>query len=62
MEKYHIDGWRFDVAKLANTSAATVSKVMNGSYSISEETAERVKAAMEQLHYLPNQCARNFAN
>lgn len=51
-----------DVAKLANTSTATVSKVMNGSYSISEETAARVKAAMEQLHYLPNQRARNFAN
>lgn len=51
-----------DVAKLANTSTATVSKVMNGSYSISQETAERVKAAMEQLHYLPNQRARNFAN
>ena len=51
-----------DVARLANTSTATVSKVMNGSYSISPETAERVKAAMEQLHYLPNQRARNFAN
>lgn len=44
-----------DVAKLANTSTATVSKVMNGSYSISEQTAQRVREAMEQLHYLPNQ-------
>lgn len=51
-----------DVAKLANTSTATVSKVMNGSYSISEQTAQRVREAMEQLHYLPNQRARNFAN
>ena len=51
-----------DVARLANTSTATVSKVMNGSYSISEETADRVKKAMEQLHYLPNQRARNFAS
>lgn len=51
-----------DVARLAGTSTATVSKVMNGSYSISEKTAKRVKQAMEELHYLPNQRARNFAN
>lgn len=51
-----------DVARAAQTSTATVSKVMNGSYSISEETALRVKKAMEELHYLPNQRARNFAN
>ena len=31
-----------DVAKLAGTSTATVSKVMNGSYSISQETADKV--------------------
>ena len=31
-----------DVAEKANTSIATVSKVMNCSYSISEETVERV--------------------
>ena len=39
-----------DVARAAQTSTATVSKVMNGSYSISEETAMRVKKAMEELH------------
>lgn len=50
-----------DVAKLAGTSAATVSKVMNGSYSISEDTVLRVKAAMEELNYHPNIRARNFA-
>lgn len=50
-----------DVAKYAGTSAATVSKVMNGSYSISQETAERVNQAMEELHYRPNLRARNFA-
>ena len=36
-----------DVAKLAGTSTATVSKVMNGSYSISQETADKVRKAME---------------
>lgn len=50
-----------DVAKRAGTSAATVSKVMNGSYSISEDTVLRVKAAMEELNYHPNVRARNFA-
>lgn len=50
-----------DVAKRAGTSAATVSKVMNGSYSISEDTVLRVKAAMEELSYHPNVRARNFA-
>ncbi len=50
-----------DVAKLAGTSTATVSKVLNGSYSISEETTEKIKKAMEQLDYHPNARARNFA-
>lgn len=50
-----------DVAKRANTSTATVSKVMNGSYSISEETVERVKKVMKELNYQPNQRARNLA-
>ncbi len=50
-----------DVAKLAGTSTATVSKVLNGSYSISEDTKKRIHKAMEELNYHPNQRARNFA-
>lgn len=50
-----------DVAKLAGVSAATVSKVMNGSYAISQGTADNVRRAMEELHYHPNLRARNFA-
>ncbi len=50
-----------DVAKKAGTSTATVSKVMNNSYSISQPTIDRVKAAMEELKYHPNLQARNFA-
>ena len=42
-----------DVAKLAGTSTATVSKVMNGSYSISKETIERVEQAMKELNIIP---------
>ena len=37
-----------DVAKLAGTSTATVSKVMNGSYSISQETADKVRKASQE--------------
>ncbi len=50
-----------DVAKRAGVSTATVSKVMNGSYSISQTTVETVRKAMEELHYYPNLRARNFA-
>ena len=38
-----------DVAKQAGVSTATVSKVMNGSYSISRETIDRVKKVMRHL-------------
>ncbi|MCM1234125.1 MAG: LacI family transcriptional regulator [Ruminococcus flavefaciens] len=50
-----------DVARLAGTSTATVSKVMNGSYAISQATVDRVRQAMEELQYHPNARARNFA-
>lgn len=50
-----------DVAKAAGVSTATVSKVINGKPSISEETAERVHSVIKDLHYQPNLRARNFA-
>lgn len=50
-----------DVAKKAGTSTATVSKVMNGSYSISQATIDKVMQAMEELNYHPNLRAKNFA-
>lgn len=50
-----------DVAKESGVSIATVSKVMNNSASISEETSERVKKIIDRLEYHPNQRARNFA-
>ncbi len=51
-----------DVAKAAGTSTATVSKVMNGSYSISQETIDRVNRVMEELNYHPNTRARNLSH
>lgn len=50
-----------DVARMANTSISTVSKVMNGSTSISEETVLRVKKVVRKLDYKPNIRARGFA-
>lgn len=51
-----------DVAKLANVSPATVSRVIANNPSISEETKKRVLAAMESLSYKPNAIARSLAN
>ena len=48
-----------DVAAAAGTSISTVSKVINGHYSISEETAERVRAVMRELGYYPSASAQS---
>jgi len=50
-----------DVAKTAGVSAATVSKVLNESHSISESTTQRVRDVMKELGYQPNARARSFA-
>lgn len=50
-----------DVAKAAGTSVSTVSKVLNGHYSISEETAARVRQVMRELNYYPSASAQSFA-
>jgi DNA-binding LacI/PurR family transcriptional regulator len=47
-----------DVAKLAGVSHQTVSRVINGSDQVREETRERVLAAMRMLDYRPNPVAR----
>ncbi|GKV65865.1 MULTISPECIES: LacI family DNA-binding transcriptional regulator [unclassified Sporosarcina] len=44
----------YDVAKEANVSIATVSKVINNTGRISEKTRHRVKNIMEELDYRPN--------
>ena len=47
-----------DVARVAGVSYQTVSRVLNDSPNIRPETAERVRAAIEELGYRPNQAAR----
>lgn len=49
-----------DVAKRANVSTATVSRVINNNGYVNDETKKRVKAAIEQLNYLPNDVARSL--
>ncbi len=47
-----------DVGRLAGVSHQTVSRVINGSPHVREETRSRVIAAMRELDYYPNSVAR----
>jgi DNA-binding LacI/PurR family transcriptional regulator len=47
-----------DVAREANVSGQTVSRVSNGRENVDTETRERVLAAMRKLGYRPNSAAR----
>lgn len=49
-----------DVAKKANVSISTVSLVLNNNGYVSKETKSKVMQAMEELHYVPNELARNL--
>ncbi|WP_297428409.1 LacI family DNA-binding transcriptional regulator [Clostridium sp.] len=49
-----------DVAKKANVSVATVSRVMNGNYPVKEETRKKVLEVIEELKYIPNMQAREL--
>lgn len=47
-----------DIARVANVSQATVSRVLSGSLNVQAETRDRVLAVMRQLNYRPNGMAR----
>lgn len=49
-----------DVAKKANVSTTTVSKVLSNTSYVSVETRERVLAAMRDLNYMPSLAARSL--
>ena len=51
-----------EVAKEANVSPSTVSRVISDSSQISEETKERVREVIKKLKYKPNAIARSLAN
>ncbi|EFE65707.1 MULTISPECIES: LacI family DNA-binding transcriptional regulator [Streptomyces] len=48
------------VAARAGVSRATVSRVVNGADGVREPLAERVRRAVEELGYVPNQAARSL--
>ena len=52
----------FDVANLAGVSIKTVSRVVNRQPNVRESTRERVERAIRELHYRPDQSARNLAS
>ena len=49
-----------DVARYADVSVATVSRVLNGQPNVKEESIQKIMAAVEDLHYRPNLAARNL--
>jgi LacI family repressor for deo operon, udp, cdd, tsx, nupC, and nupG len=49
-----------DVARRANVSTATVSRVLSGQGKVAPELAARVMAAVEELRYEPNFSAQNL--
>ena len=49
-----------DIARAANVSTATVSRVINDNYPVSATTRARVKSAIERLGYRPNIFARGL--
>ncbi len=51
-----------DVARRANVALSTVSYALNGTRPISEETRQRIFAAMEELGYRPHALARGLAS
>jgi len=51
-----------DVAKLANVSKATVSRVINNNSSVNDEIKARVLHAIDELGYRPSALARHLAS
>lgn len=51
----------YDVAKEAGVSISTVSKALNDSYTIPEQTKQMIREVAQRLEYHPNSRAKNFA-
>ncbi|ULO10223.1 LacI family DNA-binding transcriptional regulator [Paenibacillus sp. 19GGS1-52] len=50
-----------DIAKAANVAKSTVSKVLNDSPKISQDTKRKVKDIMQQMNYIPSSIATGLA-
>ena len=49
-----------DIANRAGVSQAAVSRFLNGSLEVKDETRRRIEAAIEELQYVPNHVARSL--
>ena len=49
-----------DVAKRAGVGVGTVSRMLNDSGYVAEQTREKIEIAMRELNYTPNELARNL--
>jgi LacI family transcriptional regulator len=56
----HVMTTIYDVAKRAGVAPITVSRVINNTGYISQDTRQRVLAAVEELGYVPNRLARGL--
>lgn len=52
----------YDIARVAEVSKSTVSRVLNNQTNISEEARERVLKAIEKLNYQPSKIARALSS
>jgi len=52
----------YDIAKKANVSSMTVSRVINGSGPVAPKTAEKIKKIIEKYNYHPNLIARSLSS
>jgi len=52
----------YDVAKKANVSISTVSRVFNDSPSVSKRTRKKVQKVIEEMNYVPNALARGLVH
>lgn len=52
----------YDIAKMADVSIATVSRVMNDRPGVSEKAREKVMKVIEETNFRPNQIAKSLTN
>ncbi|OOM16178.1 LacI family DNA-binding transcriptional regulator [Clostridium saccharobutylicum] len=50
-----------DIAKIANVSASTVSRVLNNSGYVKEDTKKRIEAVIKEMNYIPSAIARSLS-